>query len=454
MIKLMKSVVSQLVLASVAILLSASHAAGQAVITLLGGNGITQYIGDGYPATNYSFALPEGLCKDKAGNLLIADFANSRIRLLIANDTLKTLYGNGTAGYFGDFGQAVFAELNTPNAVCTDTAGNVYIGDYYDAVVRKVDIATGIITTVCGSGINGFYGDGGPATAAKMQAIGSICLDNHNNIYIPDYSNHRIRKVTASTGIISTIAGNGMNGYTGDSSAATAAELSYPSSVCADAAGNIYFTEHGNHTVRRIDAQTGIITTVAGRGTYGYSGDNGAATAAYLNLPVCVFADNKGIIYIADAGNNVIRDIDTAGIIHTIAGSGGYGFAGSGGHPLDVRFHAPSAVFADDSGTLYIADGGNSAVWSIRKPTNAVSELTVKTVSIYPNPSAGMLHVNIEKWNAFCNLELYDATGKLLLSENTNQADTDLDISTLPTGIYILKIATVNTVRTFKIIRQ
>ena len=254
----------------------------QGVINTIAGNGITQYIGDGWPADSFSLALPKSICIDKRGKVYVADYADSRIRT-VYYDTLKTIAGVDSAGDAGDGGLADTATLRNPDGVCLDTAGNIYITEWYNDLIRKIDVNTGIISTICGIGGGGFGGDGGPADSALLSSPGGACTDRAGNIYIPDYYNQRIRKVTVSIRDISTIAGTGANGYAGDSGLAVNAHLSYPNSVCTDTSGNVYFSEVGNNTVRKIDVATGIITTVAGKGTQGYSGDGHLAVNAQLS---------------------------------------------------------------------------------------------------------------------------------------------------------------------------
>lgn len=433
---------------------SIGHIKAQGIIVIIAGTGISQYIGDGYPATNFSFALPKGICVDKKGKVYVADYANCRIRT-VSNDTLYTIADTlSLGGDSGNGGLADTATLRNPDGVCLDTAGNIYITEWYNGLIRKIGAHTGIINTICGIAGGGYGGDGGPATLAKLSNPGAACTDIAGNIYIPDYSNHRIRKITIATDTINTIAGTGVNGYSGDSGLAINATLSYPSSICVDISGNVYFSEHGNNVIRRIDAATGIITTIAGNGTLGYSGDGHLATNAQLGDPNCVFVDRNNYIYISDYANNVIRAITPAGIIYTIAGSGGYGYSGNGGPPLDATFRGPTAVCTDDSGYVYIADGNNSVIWKMTPVDTVhlgVKEITKPSFSVYPNPSTGKFSV-IPSKQTNADIRVTNTIGQCLYTSLCKGSRIDIDISGYPPGIYYVQYITPGQSTTQKIV--
>lgn len=248
---------------------------------------------------------------DGAGNIYIADVANNRIRKVTASTgIISTVAGDGTAGYSGDGGAATSAELYYPYDVAVDGAGNIYIADSHNSRIRKVTASTGIISTVAGDGIAGYSGDGGPATSAEINYPTGVTVDSAGNMYIGDFSNARIRKVTASTGKMSTVAGNGTTGYSGDGGPATSAELCEPGDLAVNSGGDIYIADYCNNRIRKVTVSTGIISTVAGDGTEGYSGDGGPATSAELNLPAGVALGNAGhILYIGDQVNQRIRAV-------------------------------------------------------------------------------------------------------------------------------------------------
>ena len=332
-----------------------------AISTVAGGGPI----GDGGAAVAAQLNSPGSVAPDGAGNLYIADLHNHRIRKVDAAGVITTAAGDGTRGYGGDGGAAVAAQLSFPRDVAPDGAGNLYIADSANHRIRKVD-AAGVISTVAGDGTRGYGGDGGPATAAQLSSPYGVAADGAGNLYIADTFNHRIRKVDAA-GVISTVAGDGTRGYSGDGGAATAAQLRYPQGVAADGAGNLYIADRVNHRIRKVDA-AGVISTVAGDGTRGSGGDGGPATAAQLNSPRGVAPDGAGNLYIADLGNHRIRKVDAAGVISTVAGDGTEGFGGDGGPATAAQLNRPAGVALDGAGNLYIADSGNGR---IRRLTSA-----------------------------------------------------------------------------------
>src|SRR6202522_4270858 len=352
-------------------------------ISTVAGNGTVGYSGDGGLSPSAELYSPDGLAVDSAGNIYIADTGNERIRavgleaapvVLPPAGLISTVAGDGTARYSGDGGLAIIAELYQPQAVsadstynsgvAVDSAGKIYISDSSNNRIRKVAVSNGIISTVAGDGTAGYSGDGGLATSAELRYPWGVTVDASGNIYIVDTNNRRIRKVTASTGIISTVAGDGTYGYSGDGGAATSAELYYPKGVAADSAGNIYFAD--GYRIRKVTASTGVISTVAGDGTYGYSGDGGPATSAELFVPDGVAVDSAGNIYIADANNNRIRKVTAStGIISTVAGDGAAGYSGDGGAATSAELYEPTGVAVDSSGNIYFADSTNERIRAV-----------------------------------------------------------------------------------------
>lgn len=420
--------------------------AGQGIITTIAGNGISQYIGDGSPATNFSLGGPAGICLDKANNLYIANLYTARVSKL-AHDTLSTIVDtSGNSGYTGNGGMADSATVANPIGVCIDTSGNLYITDVYYDVVRKVNVE-GIISTICGSGLGSFAGDGGPATAAHIETPHGACTDRKGNLYVADYGNHRIRKMSLSTGIINTCAGTGLSGYSGDNASAINAQLSFPSSVCTDIAGNLYFSEHGNHCIRKVDANTGIITTVAGNGSQDYTGDGGLAINAALNQPNGVFVDKNGYIYISDFGNNVIRAVTPQGIISTVAGSGEYGSFGNygdGGLADTAKFQGPTAVCVDNAGYIYIADGDNSVIRKvspIKFPNAGVQQLNGPSFNIYPNPApGGKFTINLARPQADAVVTLVNTIGQCVYKNTITGSQAAVDLTNNAPGMYYVQV--------------
>jgi sugar lactone lactonase YvrE len=271
-----------------------------ATIHTIAGNGFPGYSGDGGAATNATVYAPAGMALDAAGNLYFADFLNNVVRKIAAGTGIvTTVAGNGTAGFSGDHGPAIAAEMNGPYGVALDSAGNLYIADSQNCFIRKVIAATGIITTVVGIGNfprimgvptapRGYSGDGYAATDAWMNSPQGVAVDHAGNIYVADTGNNVVREVNASTNIITTVVGNHKQGYSGDNGPAVSAELYSPISVAADTGGNIFIVDADNNRVREVATGTGIITTVAGNGTAGYSGDGGAATSSERNSPASI----------------------------------------------------------------------------------------------------------------------------------------------------------------------
>ena len=336
------------------------------IITTVAGNGTVNYGGDGGPATSASLYNPVGVAFDGTGNFYIADQQNHRIRKVATSGIITTAAGTGLFTFGGDGGAATAANLANPSGVAVDGTGNLYIADALNQRIRKVS-TNGIITTVAGTGTAGFGGDGGAATAANLNNPVGVAVDGAGNLYIADSQNHRIRKV-ATSGIITTVAGNGTTSNSGDGGLATASGFNYTAGVALDGTGNLYIADQGNHRIRKV-ATNGIITTVAGNGTAGYSGDGGAATAANLANPASVVVDGTGNLYIADFGNNRIRKVSTSGIITTVAGNGSHGFSGDGGLATAAVLDNPFNVAVDGMGNLYISDSGNQRVRKVTVPS-------------------------------------------------------------------------------------
>jgi len=326
------------------------------VITTAAGDGAAGYYGDGGPATSASLYFPEGVAVDAAGNLFIADTDNGRIRKVATNGLITTVAGDGGYGFSGDGGPATSASLDDPEGVAVDAAGNLFIADTDNGRIRKV-ATNGLITTVAGDGGYGYSGDSGPATNASLYYPRGVAVDAWGNLFIADTDNVRIRKV-ATNGLITTVAGDGGYGYSGNGGPATSASLYYPAGVTVDAAGNLFIADTDNVRIRKV-AANGLITTVAGDGGYGYSGDGGAATSASLYYPAGVTVDAAGNLFIADTDNMRIRKVGTNGLITTVAGNGSTGSPGDGGAAANAHLSLPSGVAADNLGNFFIADTDN-----------------------------------------------------------------------------------------------
>ena len=351
----------------------------QWLIATVAGTGSGGYLGDGAAAVAAKLNGPETVVLDSHGNLYIADGANHRIRKVDTNGVITTVAGTLTNGYSGDSGPATNARLYYPSGVAVDTNGNLYIADSENHRIRKVN-TSGVISTLAGTGTSGFSGDGGQGTSARLNYPTSLALDTSGNLYIADYGNNRVRKLSPG-GIISTLAGNGVGGYSANGGPATAAKLAFPSGVFVDAAGTVYIADTYNQCVRKV-ATNGIITTVAGNGEYGYNGDGAAATNAQLNLPSGLAVDSGGNLYLADEYNHSIRKVDATGTISTIAGNGYYGYSGDGGLATDAELNYPSGLAIGATGEIFIADWGNHSIRKLSNPSLYSPTLSLTNVTI------------------------------------------------------------------------
>ncbi len=403
------------------------------IITTIAGNGQSGYSGNGGPATQALLSYPVGVTVDNAGNIYIADAGNQRIRKVDTTGIISTVAGNGQscsftqsyyAGDCGDGRPAIQAKL-FPYGVAVDSNGNIYIVDGSHRI-RKVD-PRGIITTVAGQSGEltsgspmGYSGDGGPATQAKLYYPNSVALDNAGNIYIADSGNYRIRKVDTS-GIITTVAGNGQWGFSGDGGPATQASLRQPQHVAVDSAGNIYIADIYNHRIRKVDTN-GIITTIAGNGQGGFSGDGGSASQTSLYFPGGIAVDNAGNIYIADGSNYRIRKVDTNGIITTVVGNGqgcysGIGNCGDGGPATQVKLGNAYDVAVDSVGNIYTPNNFYNIIRKVSYPSAVAGSIIAGDTVFSDENGLGYILDSTGLHKSTIDL----ATGKTLLTFNYNQ---------------------------------
>jgi sugar lactone lactonase YvrE len=420
-----------------AILLLAISSAGQTITTVAGG-----YVGDGGPATEAALALPEWTVMDQNGNLFISDLGNNRVRKVDPSGFITTYAGTGIAGFSGDGGPAVAARLDGATGLALDSAGNLYIASQGNLRIRRVDKATGIITTIAGNGTRGYSGDGGPALQASLNQPWALAFDARGNLYFSDISNAVIRKISTA-GIITTVAGHGVATGSidgeggdvaddlGDNGPATAATLNLPRGVVLDRAGNLYIADTDNHRVRKVN-RAGVISTVAGTGERGFSGDDGPAFDAKIGNPRGLAFDAAGNLLISNAGGGRIRKVDlVTGIITTVAGSSD-GFNGDGNDALETRLALPTGLSLSSSGSLLVTDSGNARVRKI----DASSQIVTTVAGGYlgdGNPATAASLVIPEAMAV-------DGTGNLYIAENlghrVRRVDTSGTISTLAgTGI-------------------
>lgn len=361
-------------LLALALLIGSASRVGAQIIETVAGNGTAGYTGDGGSAVLAQLNKPHGLALDGTGNVLIADTENHVVRRVeVLTGAITTIAGNGLGGFGGDGGPATSAQLFEPTGVAVDGGGNFFIADHSNHRIRMVAAGTGVITTVAGTGAPGYSGDGGLALTAQLQFPTSVVVDAAGVLFVADKNNFVIRKVILTTGIISTVAGTGARGYTGDGGPAAAAQLSDPNGVALDVGGNLFITDADNHVIRRVDAVTQTITTVVGNGTAGFAGDGGPATAAQLDPNNTVAIDTTGNLFIADTTNNRVRKVDASSqVITTLAGTGVAGYAGDGGPATSAQLHFPEGVATDSAGKVLFAEEFNHVIRQVTLSYSAV----------------------------------------------------------------------------------
>ena len=347
------------------------------VITTVAGTGVAGYSGDSGPATSAELNAPMGIALNSSGQLLfIADSGNATVREVnLATGVISTVAGNGTGGYSGDGGLATSARLSDPTGLTLDSSGNLFIADTGNNVIREVHAATHTISTFAGNGQRGSSGNGGLATSAKLAAPSAVALDSSGDLFIADTMNNEVREVIAGTGVINLYAGTGVAGDSGDGGAATAAELEQPIGLAVNSvSGLLFITDSQNNEIRQVNLGSGVITPVAGDGFIGYLGDGGAATAAELDNPEGVAVDSSGNIFIADTYNAVVREVSVAtGDITTIAGNGLASFYGDGGPATLAALHAATDVAVDSLGDLFIVDSLNNRIREVSAATGLIT---------------------------------------------------------------------------------
>ena len=404
-------------------------------ITTVAGNGIQGFSGDGGIATLAEFSHPMDIAFDAAGNCYIADYLNNRIRKVSTSGIISTVAGNGSAGFSGDGGIATSAALNIPSGVAVDGIGNIYIADRFNNRIRMIN-TLGIITTVAGNGSGTDSGDGGMAISAGIYDPKDLVLDGAGNIYVAQMGGSRVRKINSSN-IISTIAGNGTFGFSGDGGLATAAVLYEAAGVALDAIGNIYIADKYNNRIRKVNI-SGVISTIIGNGTAGYSGDGGPAINAQIYDPWGVVLDGAGNIFIADNANYRIRKVNSIGTISTVVGTGTMGFSGDGGPAINAQIDNPNGQVAiDPSGNLYFTDGFNNRIRMVTLATG-IEQFAAKhsAYSIFPIPNCGTFNLKTE--NEFQNGELllFNSLGQKVHQHPITQGSNQIITSTLSQGIY------------------
>jgi hypothetical protein len=422
------------------------------IISTFAGNGICGDYGNGNQATSAQLEIPGGGAFDQLGNYYFFEMLSNVIRKISVTGIMSVVAGTGVAGFYGDEGPATAAELNGPVWVATDKNGNIYIADHGNGRIRKIDLA-GTIHSVAGNGTAGFSGDGGAATAASfLFGPYGICIDDTGNIYECEIT--RVRKINSS-GIISTVVGTGVVGYNGDGGPATAAQI-HAFNIATDKDNNLFIADIENYKVRKVSFHTGIINTIAGTGVAGYNGDNIQATAAQLGETQAIAIDPFGNLFIAD-WNQRIRKVDKNGLITTFAGTGVIGYNGDGIPAGLAQIHDPEGIAFDSCGNLFFTDGNNCRIRKISYPhCNYLSieqeESSNANAVFYPNPTPNQLVIKILETSTYRLINILGTTtqqGTLKAGDNT------ISIKALPPGMYMLELTDEDRNRTVtKIIKQ
>lgn len=416
----------------------AAQAQVQKIMTLAG-RGSAGFSGDGSNSSSCEFSGPVGVAVDTAGNVFVNDFYNRRIRKIAVNGIITTIAGNGGTGNTGNGSLGTSAEVN-PYGVAVDRKGNVFMTDANFSQVRKVNYL-GIMSNVAGGPTFGYSGDGGAATNARLTTPHGLCVDKAGNIFVAEAGNHVIRKID-TFGRISTVAGVGTTpGYFGDGGQANFALLDSPYAVAVDHIGNIFISDFKNNVIRKVDTFKTISTVVGTYNVRGYSGDGGLSTAALLNSPKGIAVDTAGNLFIADADNNVVRMVSAAtGIISTIAGNGTAGFSGDLGWATSANLLNPYAVAIDHHGSVYIADANNQRVRKTYTPGVGVADVQSGTgLTVFPNPFSDV--VTVTGLQAGDRIVIADIAGRVVsktIVATTEQQE--LPLSYLSKGLYLLQI--------------
>ncbi len=382
----------------------------QTIKTVAGGNYTAGYSGDGGSATSAHLCGPRRAVTDAAGNMYIADFCNNRIRKVTPAGIISTVAGTGAAGRTGDGAAATSAAVGSPQGLAVDASGNIYIAQY-DGYVRKINSA-GIISTIGGTlSSSGSYADGAPATDSYFSGAADIAVDAAGVVYVVSQSDQRVIKITTS-GQAYTVAGNRTAGYSGDGGQATNAKLNQPAGIALDNSGNLYIVEEQGCVVRKVNS-AGIISTIAGTGSYGFASDGVAATISKLYYPTGVAVDATGAVYIANTQDNKIVKIDHAGMMHFVAGIGSCGYTGDGGNSLMASVEKPHGVSFDIHGNLIIAASANQSIRAVSYVSSAgvaqpAGERVTPTMG--PNPFNSM--ITISGVSRGDKLSLFDLSGK------------------------------------------
>ncbi len=423
------------------ILLIYSGARSQYIFAVAGNGAGCAFSQDSIFATIGTIGCPEGITTDVNGNIYFNDSHNNRIRKVLANTGfIYTFAGTGINGHSGDSGLAIFANLHPTYGIRFDAMNNLYFAEA--RYIRRIDAATGIITTIAGTGLNSFNGDSILAINANISPF-YFAFGSNNTIYFTDPNLKRVRKIDQNNGMITTVAGTGASGFGGDSGLAINAILNTPTGIALDAYENIYLSDKYNNRIRRIDHATGIITTIAGTGISGYNGDNIPALSAQLFQMNNLCFDASGNLLIADMGNSRIRKIDAnSGIITTFAGTGiGGGYCCDSMFATSANFGYVYDIFLDAFGITYFVESSNRVLKITTLETN-ITETQQKNgkVLVYPNPSSNIITFRLSSFTQNETIQIMDIFGRVVYKENIRANDTQVAVSNWSSGVYFYSL--------------
>lgn len=445
----------RMLFASALALAGSTASMAQGTISTIAGTGTSGASGDGGDALSATFASPSGVAVDASGNIFIADKNNNKIRKISPSGTISSYAGIGVPGW------SAGPALHLPISAFIDASGELLFTGWFSDMGFYTDPSTGTTYARFGCGSQGSTGDGGPACLARtMTPVGS-CEDNFGNTYIADYGSNRVRMVNAATGIISTIVNaSGAHGYTGDGGLALDAKLQSLGAVFIDpsspGAGHLYIADAGANVIRKVDLNTSIITTVAGTGVAGYSGNWDLATNAKLRNPGSIFIDAHKNLFFCDRGNNVVRKFNIERkVISTVAGNGTLGFSGDGDASVYGQLNNPMGVWVDNAGDMYIADAGNNRIRKVS--VSGVSPITPKgnagsisgasgeTVMVYPNPANGLFNISVGETYANTSVTVLNVLGQQVYNGTLAGQMAQVNLAGMPAGTYTLMLGSGST---------
>jgi len=400
------------------------------IITTIAGSGSSGFAGDGGLATTARLNLPFNITFDKSDNIFIADTYNNSIRKIdVESGIISTVVGTADKNQI--------SELKTPTGLTFDNFNNLFVADLANLRIRKVNLDTGNSITLVGEKSETER----PNINASLGGPFSVVFDKVGNLYVSINGDSKVSKVEFSTGIISTIAGTGLSGFSGDGDLAKNARLSNPTGLALDTNGNLYISDTGNERIRKVDLSTNLITTIAGTGVNGFSGDGELAINTELSNPLGLAIDKDNNLFVVDRGNNRVRKINTStGIISTIAGKGEAGFSGDGELARNALLSNPTGVAFNKEGDLFIVDRGNNRIRRISGLTSNEDELELSAnLLVYPNPSTDKITIELKNNLDLKEASLFNIRGKQIRAKMT---DNSFNVSKLPRGIYVLRIVT------------